>query len=397
MSETPSLAMTLRQAAEAAGGWLGFDRFMGQALLHPSEGYYARSHRRRGPFGPEGDFITAPELGPWMGAAMARAFARLQSEAAWPLSILEVGPGTGALAAQILMELADRDCLPEAYWMVEPSAFLRTLQRDRLSQILSGRPDATALLGRCRWASGLDGTAAPIHGLVLAHEVLDALPVQLFEWIGTQEPVMEWGLRWEPEQQGWTWCTRPALPDAMREVRARAAQAEALGGWMQGHRCEIAPGLTAMVQALWAHLASGALVVVDYGYERHELDHPDRHRGTLAAHLAHERLDAPEDWISDPGSRDLTAHVDFTRVAQVLRQHGAGLLHLKSQAAWLLDHGVLEKAEALLFADRSQRGRPPESLEQLHALSQLQTLLSDAAMGQRFMVLSAFKPLAQPG
>lgn len=401
MVQIPSLEESLHLAAGPPPGWLGFDRFMELALLHPTQGYYMRTDRGEGPFGRRGDFLTAPEMGPWMGAALAQAFVRLQRTSPVPLSLLELGPGTGALAAQILSELADLGCLPQAYWLEEPSAFLRQLQRSRLSQLPGLRPDGEALLARCHWTEEGQAEAPPLHGLILAHEVFDALPVRRFEWSGVGEPVQEWGLGWDASVQAWSWRSRPASAADAQAVQERARAAEALGGWRPGHRCEMAPGLACLTDSLWRRLRSGALMVVDYGYERAELDHPDRHGGTLAAHLAHRRLDAPQDWIESPGSRDLTAHVDFTALATRLAELGAGGLGaggltLKTQAAWLLDHGVLEKAQALCFPNPALRGQAPSDPDALRSLADLQTLLSDGAMGQRFLVLSAVKPFAEP-
>jgi SAM-dependent MidA family methyltransferase len=396
MAPIPSLQQTLLDAAERSQGWLGFDLFMEQALLHPVEGYYSRSDRASGPFGASGDFITAPQMGPWMAGAMAQAFVRLQRESADPLCVLELGPGTGALAAQIMRELDAQGCLPEAYWLVEPSDYLRQVQAKEMERALEGHPRAANLLARCRWASRLAPEEVRVRGLVVMHEVLDALPVKCFEWQGPAAPVLEWGLTWHDGSQSWRWATRPATEGDDREVQQRAAEAEALGGWHAGHRSETAPGLSSMLSAVWDCLERGQIVVVDYGYERHELDHPDRHGGTVAAHLAHRRLDDPEDWIQHPGSRDLTAHVDFTAVARHFERLGACLLSLKSQAAWLLDHGVLDQAQQLMFPDPTARGQPPQSPQALHALSELQTLLSDAAMGQRFLVLSATKAPRDP-
>lgn len=395
MALTLSLQARLQQEALAQGGWLAFDRFMQAALLHPGEGYYARSDRPQGPFGASGDFQTAPAMGPWMGMAIAQAFERLSRELGPGLSILEVGPGTGALAAQVLISLAQSECLPERYWLDEPSPHLRALQRETIGSILQGRQDGSDLWSRVAWVN--EAGFEPIRGLVIGHEVLDALPVKRLEWRGLDEAVLEWGLVWEEHREAWMWRAQAADPEHTEIVQSRARAACAWGGWRRGHFCEVAPGLSAFIETLWNRLAFGAFVFVDYGYEQSELDHPDRHRGTLAAHLHHRRLDDPEEWIRMPGSRDLTAHVDFTRLAGFLVALGASDLVLKSQTAWLLDQGLLTLAQPMLFPAPATLGRPPEDSGRLRALSDLQTLLSDAAMGQAFSVLSARKLLHEPG
>jgi SAM-dependent MidA family methyltransferase len=410
MSQTKSLQQHLEQEAAAQGGWLAFDQFMQAALLHPQGGYYARTDRAAGPFGAAGDFQTAPEMGPWMGYAVAQSFRRLTQEMGPSLSILEVGPGTGALAAQVLIALAEWNCLPQTYWLDEPSAHLRALQRATLHTALSRRADGAALWSRLAWVgetaphtpSAQDASQAlSLRGLVLAHEVFDALPVKRLEWRGPManrlDEVLEWGVVWDASESRWQWSPRIANESLSGIVRARALAAQAWGEWARGHLCEVAPGLEDFIKSLWRPLASGLMLVVDYGYEQHELDHPDRHRGTLAAYSQHRRLDDPNDWIHEPGSRDLTAHVDFTQLAKHLSGLGASALSLKSQAAWLLDQDILSLAQDMIFPAPGDLGRVPKDPQRLRALSDLQTLLSDSAMGQTFSVLSAFKLPSEPG
>jgi SAM-dependent MidA family methyltransferase len=139
-------------------------------------------------------------------------------------------------------------------------------------------------------------------------------------------------------------------------------------------------------------LAWGALLLIDYGYEQYELDHPDRRGGTLAGHWRHRRIDDWEEILARPGAQDLTAHVNFSEIAEAIASPGVDLC-LQTQAAWLLDRGVLEDARHRLFG-AAGAGSPPTSSDALRALSDLQTLLSDGAMGQSFLVLSASRGLA---
>lgn len=400
MSHTVSLQQHLEQEAMAQGGWLAFDQFMQAALLHPKGGYYTRTDRATGPFGAAGDFQTAPEMGPWMGFAMAQTFRKLTQQIGEALSILEVGPGTGALAAQVLKSLAESNCLPQTYWLDEPSAHLRALQRATLRKAFSNRPDAADLWSRLAWVGERAPRGLGMRGLVIAHEVFDALPVKRLEWRGVdgggRDEVLEWGVVWDTRESRWQWSARPASEYLTGVVRDRARAAQAWGGWARGHLCEMAPGLEDLLRGLWQPLEAGLLLVVDYGYERPELDHPDRHLGTLAAHWQHRRLDDPNEWICEPGSRDLTAHVDFTQLAEHLRVMGATALSLKSQAAWLLDQDILSLAQHLIFPEPGDRGQAPQDLERLRTLAALQTLLSDSAMGQTFSVMSALKLPCEP-
>jgi SAM-dependent MidA family methyltransferase len=381
-------------------GPIPFDRFMHWALYHPSEGYYAGCGAgAAGPFGPEGDFITASGLGPWFAGALAQAFVEIATQAEDPgtLVIRELGAGDAHLAADLLLALEARHCLPARYEILEPSPAMQQMQRARIAAL------PHHLKGLLVWLNRLDDTTPPMKGLILANEVADALPVKLFEWSDSDTGVWEWGLRLaselaetravhpSPVSPMLDWVRWPA-PRALREVvLRRAAAQESLGlGWASGHRGEWSPWLQGWAKALGQSLAYGELLVVDYGYEQYELDHPDRAGGTLAAHRRHRRLDDWSDIIAMPGQQDITAHVNFTELAEALRGEGLDLA-LQTQAAWLLDHGVLAQAEARLFGREGARGQAPTDLGALRSLAGLQTLLSDAAMGQSFLVLSARK------
>jgi SAM-dependent MidA family methyltransferase len=187
---------------------------------------------------------------------------------------------------------------------------------------------------------------------------------------------------------------------------------------MAGHRGEWSPWLAPWARSLADGLAWGELVIADYGYERVELDHPDRHQGTLTAHHRHRRIDDWPTWLAHAGDMDLTAHVDFSELADVLSDGGLHLC-LQTQAAWLIDQGLIEEAQQRLFGqempagadpsmqDQSARHQPaqgqsgqersntPEKPESIRMLGQLQILLSDADMGQRFLVLTASRGLEE--
>lgn len=379
----------LCREAEPQTRWLGFDRFMHWALYHPTAGYYAAAGATPdGPFGPTGDFVTATGLGPWLAGAVARRFLAIASQAPDPstLKIREYGAGNGTLAADLLTQLAAQGCLPQAYEIVEPSAAMRTLQRARLSQL------PAALAGRVSWFEAAQGGETPMAGLILANEVADAFPVKVFAWDTTAPEVWEWGLEVAAEAP-LRWARRPAAEPLRSLVQARQAQQQERGlGWNAGHRGEWAPDLAAWAQRLIGSLEWGSLLLIDYGYEQYELDHPDRRGGTLAGHWRHRRVDDRDELLARPGAQDLTAHVNFSEVAEAIAAPGVDLF-LQTQAAWLLDQGVLEDARARLFATAGA-GSPPQGLPALTALSGLQTLLSDGAMGQSFLVLSATRGLS---
>ncbi len=394
-----SLAKELIALAEGQDGWLGFDQFMELALTHPSEGYYSRARsadQPDGPFGPQGDFVTAPMLGPWLGLVLAQKFVSLRAQAKRPdrspddLSITEFGAGSGQLAADCLLALARAEALPRQYEIVEISPALVELQRQTIRGHLSkalGAQQAESVFHCVTWAPYAGRRA----GIVVANEVADALPVKRFEWRGPQDPVLEWGLVMQQGQLNWQ--ARPAGAPLERAVRRRhrtyrEARAD-LPDWQVGHQGEWAPWLAPWIQSLIDGLSWGECLVLDYGYERVELDHADRSRGTLVGHLRHQRVDDWQAMLAHPGQMDLTAHVDFTDLAEAVESDSSLEIRLQTQADWLLEHGVLEMAQDCLFNDGQAVGRVPTDPAKLRQLAGLQTLLSDAAMGQRFLVMTA--------
>jgi SAM-dependent MidA family methyltransferase len=389
----------LRAEAAAHGGWLPFDAFMELALHHPTQGYYAVPAGPQGPFGGAGDFVTAPMMGPWMAHAMARRFEALAHEAALGstpsgLSLREFGPGTGQLTADILAVLWSRGVLPERVELIERSGGLQARQQDTLRSVLEALDPAawSALEPRIVWpARWPDEAASTFDGLALANEVADALPVKRFEWRGPGD-VLEWGVVRSSGagDPAWAWEPRPAQGPLLEAVMTRHAQvSERLGPWRVGHLGEWCPSLQAWASTAVANVRWGEMLFIDYGYERLELDHPDRSGGTLAGHRAHHRIDDPTAWLGSPGDMDLTAHVDFSALAQASRAGGASRVGVQTQAAWLLDQGLLEVAAERLFERGA--GAPPTEPARLRELSHLQTLLSDNGMGQRFLALTAVR------
>jgi SAM-dependent MidA family methyltransferase len=377
--------------------WIPFDRFMRFALVDPDHGFYSQ---KKPVFGQEGHFVTAPMLGDWLAVVIAQeatSLARRLREAGKTFCIREYGPGNGQLAADLLGNLGQRDCWPHRYECIEASVSRQTEQAARLS----ASPGAIFSAVEVLWPK----TQEPFDGLALANEFLDALPVRLFEWQPdhAEGPVLEWGLRYAPDTAGSSlrsatndpsiavsWQAKPADPDFCRLVSARAQAASQLGlGWRPGHRGEWCPELVPWVKTVASRLRFGEVLVFDYGYEAYELDHPDRPFGTLAGHSAHRRIDDWQALVAAPGTIDLTAHVNFTELAQAFQEEGFEV-ELQTQAAWMLDRGILDKARERLFTNTQDlAGAPPPSRASLAQLSHLQMLLGDSAMGQSFMVLSA--------
>ncbi|SDG66678.1 class I SAM-dependent methyltransferase [Propionivibrio dicarboxylicus] len=350
----------VRQIADeiaAAGGWIGFDRFMARALYAPGMGYYSGGAHK---FGAAGDFITAPEISPAFGETLANQAAQVMALSA--AMILEVGAGSGRLAADLLRALERKGTLPERYAILDLSGELRARQRDTLTRELPH------LVERVVW---LDRLPECFDGLVLANELLDALPVQLVRW--EESEILERGVAWE--QDRFVWCDRPAtgrLADAARHLAAETAIPP-------GYVSEI--GLAA---ADWTHgwgdiLGRGALVLIDYGFPRHEYYHPQRSAGTLMCHYRHRAHDDP---FFLPGLQDITAHVDFTAIVEAGFNAGLDFLGYTLQENFLVNCGIGE------WFERAGESTPRERVARSQAL---QKLLSPAEMGELFKVVALGK------
>jgi SAM-dependent MidA family methyltransferase len=355
------LATALIQQIRQANGWIGFDAFMQQALYRPGLGYYAGQAE---PFGARGDFVTAPMLGPWFAKAIWAWSAPLFQ--ATGHRIREFGGGRGDLAAHLLA-LAGPGL---EYEMVELSGVLRAAQQQ-----------ATRAHPQVVWH---DRLMPDFHGLVIANEVLDAMPVKRFEWQGRNQ-VIEWGVA--HDASGFVWAPRPADPALANEVNARALAAQARGmPWPPGYRGEWCPALTPWLASLFDCMAAGAVLLIDYGFSRAELDQPGRTRGTLCAHRQHQRIDDDAALLAHVGQQDLTAHVNFSAAAQAGQTAGFGVAGFVTQGRFLLNAGVLELAQAMLANENKIE-------EKISLMQSLQTLITESEMGETFKVLLLTKGL----
>jgi SAM-dependent MidA family methyltransferase len=353
LDRSRSLTLRLRAAVDEAGGWMGFDRYMDLALYTPGLGYYASDSAK---FGRAGDFVTAPEISPLFGRCLARPVGEVL--AAHPGEVLELGPGTGRLAADLLQALDAQGTLPRRYQMLELSAYLRARQHATLQAAVPH------LLDRVQW---LDHLPETITGVVLANEVLDAMPVHLVTWL--PEGPRERGV--VPSGEGFAWQDRP-----IAGADLRAAVAALHPPPPAPYVSEVALRARALVAALAARLAQGVLLFVDYGFGRAEYYHPQRAAGTLMCHHRHR---AHPDPFHLPGLTDITAHVDFTAMAEAAVEAGATLLGYTTQARFLVNCGITALLEA---AD------PGRAAGYLPLAAQAQRLLSPAEMGELFKVLA---------
>lgn len=361
------LVAAIREEIEAAGGRIPFRRYMELALYAPGLGYYAAAGGAALAAG--GDFVTAPAVSPLFARCLARQCAQVLEQVGGG-ELLEPGAGSGLLAAGVLAELERLDRLPSRYRILEVSAELQARQRETLAARVPH------LLERCTWESGWP---APFAGVVLANEVLDALPVEGFR-------VRAGGV----EQR----CTRVAgegLADDWRaapEDMARAvAHIEADIGQRlpDGYVSEYRPQLEAWLAGLAAALERGAVLLVDYGYVRREYYLPERAGGTLVCARAHRAHGDPYDW---PGLTDISAFVDFTAVTEGATAAGLELEGFSPQAHFLFATGLEEvAAEALAAADERER---------LLASQQVKRLTLPGEMGERFNVIGFSRGLDEP-
>ena len=354
----------------AAGGWIGFDRFMELALYAPAMGYYSGGARK---FGAAGDFVTAPEI----SSAFARTVATqaLQIMAASAMQIIEVGAGSGRLAADLLLELELRGALPERYAIIELSGELRERQRATIAE------RAPQLIDRVVW---LDALPERFDGLVLANELLDAMPVQLVVWghDDDEQTIFERGVSVQGGE--FIWIDRPANGRVLERAQQLGEERSAEAPLPPGYLSEI--GLTAADwTASWATIIGrGALLLFDYGFPRHEYYHQQRSSGTLMCHYRHHAHGEP---FFLPGLQDITAHVDFTAIVEAGFDAGFEFLGYTTQATFLLNCGLTDVLSRI----------PADDLARYLPQSQAaQKLISPAEMGELFKVVALGKGIALP-
>ena len=347
---TSPLQTHIEHAIAASGGWIGFDKFMHAALYTPGLGYYANDLRKFGLMpggqistqGGGSDFVTAPEMSPRFGGALARQIRQAlyvtQTSEVW-----EFGAGSGALAEQILQALP----LLEHYTIVDVSGSLRARQQQRLE----------AFAGRVSWATRLPDR---ISGIVIGNEVLDAMPVKILARTGGV-----WHERGVALHEGGF-----AYADHLTALRPPVDSA---GVGEQDYVTEIHPQAEGFICTLADKLDAGALLMVDYGFPEHEYYHPQRSMGTVMCHRAH-LVDA--DPLTDVGRKDITAHINFTGIAMAGQGAGLNVLGYTGQGRFLLNCGVLDGMGDAIDA-ASLAGR-----------TMVQKLINEHEMGELFKVIA---------
>ena len=356
-----------------AGGWLAFDEYMDCVLYAPGAGYYSAGATK---FGAAGDFVTAPELSGLFARALAAQFAEVLAETGG--GVLEVGAGSGRFARGALDELASLGHAPAPYAILEVSADLRERQRAMLA-------NSPAALARTCW---LDAPPASHRGVVFANELLDALPCDRF--VVQRGRPLRLGVALRDGALAWA-VRPPVLADAADA--AWLADVEHVLGVAGGAACdlpdgycgELCPRVAGWIGAIAAGFERGAMILVDYGLPRRQLYHPDRAAGTLRCHF---RQRAHDDPFSHPGLTDITAWVDFTRVAEAADAAGLEVAGFTTQAAFLLALGI----EALA----AQTAAGLDDARHLAEMQGLKRLLLPGEMGESVKVMVLTRDLDLP-
>ncbi len=350
----------------AADGWISFARYMELALYAPGMGYYSGGAAK---FGGTGDFVTAPEISPLFGKAVARQAAQvLELMGDEGGDILEFGAGTGKLALDLLLELEKLGHLPGRYLILEVSAELRQRQRELFEK------RAPHLAPRVNW---LEHLPVRFNGLVLANEVLDAMPVHLVVW--RDSGLFERGVVWN--STAFEWSERPLVDGELFAV-ARALNLRVDPG--KDYISEINLAARGFMRSLAGVLQQGAIVLIDYGFGHSEYYHPQRDQGTLMCHYRHHAHDDP---FYLPGLQDITSHVDFSAFTEVAINTGLELRGYTTQAHFLINCGI---TEILAQTPAENTGA------YLPLANQLQKLVSPAEMGELFKVIAFGKNMHQP-
>ena len=358
LAHSEQLSALIRGDIAANGGWIPFARYMELALYAPGLGYYTAGARK---LGREGDFITAPEMTPLYGQTLARQAAQVLESGLD--QILEIGAGSGALAAALLAELERMERLPRHYYILEVSPDLRERERDLLAL------QVPQLLERVIWLNRLPTL---YQGLIIGNEVLDAMPVHMVR--AGAAGVEEAGVGLQDRTFAWAW--RPAGAELLSAAAALQLP--------EGYRTENQLVARGFVRTLAQSMARGVILLIDYGFPAHEYYHAERSEGTLMCHYRHR---AHADPFFLPGLQDITSHIDFSAVARAGAEAGLELLGYTGQAQFLINCGI---------TDILLRTPPENASAYLPQAAAAQQLLSPSEMGELFKVIALGKDYAAP-
>jgi len=374
-----ALATQIAQLCQSRGGAIAFSEFMQQALYAPGLGYYSGGLQK---FGASGDFITAPEVSSLFSQCLARQIADvlkgvvgegLAGEAVSP-GILELGAGSGVMAADILLAMEQLETLPERYLILELSAELRQRQQNCIRQ------KAPHLLDRVSWLDALPEQV--FNGVVVANEVLDAMPVECFKIAGGEVEALM--ISYDGESLQPTYIkANAAMCEQVSVIEARLKETRE-HPLPDDYCSEYNPAIKPWLDSLYRVLNRGMVLLIDYGYPVHEYYHDERFSGTLMCHYQHRAHTNPL-WY--PGLQDITAFVDFTDVAYCAVAAGFDISGYTTQAAFLMGCGLAELHEQQVT---------DEVKNQVMLSQQIKTLTLPSEMGERFKAMVLTKNYDEP-
>jgi len=340
-------------------GAISFKRYMDLALYAPGLGYYTAGSAK---LGEEGDFITAPEISPLFSQSLANSILpALDKEQI----ILEVGAGRGRMAADILVYLQQRNKLPKEYWILELSADLRERQK---KTIVDTVPE---FLEKVKW---LDALPEEFSGIVVANELLDALPIQLFQ--KTENDINEINVTWKNDK--FDFQVQSSF-DKKLVSRVRDIESQMGVEFNSGYMSEVNLAAEDWIKSIAEKLKQGIIILVDYGFPRHEYYHEQRSEGTLMCHYRHRTHPNP---FIYPGLQDITSHVDFTAMADAALEANMKVIGYTNQASFLMGAGLIELAEVSEDDDLQKK---------MEIASQIKKLTLPHEMGELFKVIGFSK------
>jgi SAM-dependent MidA family methyltransferase len=314
-----NLCAQIDQKINDSNGVISFAQFMQLALYSPRLGYYQNGLQK---FGAQGDFITAPEMGELFACGLVNSLVSVSND--FTARLLEIGAGTGQLAADVLTELNLKNRAPERYYILEPSANLQSLQ---LETIKNQVPE---MLSRVEWLNQLPEN---FEGCIFANEVIDAIPCERIQknesgWQQIGVKVMQGQFDWLPMQD----INPKDLPDLLAGEE-----------YINGYTTEMRPLAKPWIKSLAECLSQGHIFLFDYGYSQKEYYHPQRVEGSLRCFNRHQAHSQP---LELTGLQDITAHVDFTEIAKAAVNAGLDVDGFTTQAGFLLENGILQQVSA---------------------------------------------------
>ncbi|HFB65101.1 MAG TPA: SAM-dependent methyltransferase [Aeromonadales bacterium] len=366
IAHSEKLNQHLLDLASKNNNSLTFSLFMENCLYAPGLGYYSAGAEK---IGESGDFITAPEISPLFSEALAAQIAQVLEECKkqQPANILEFGAGRGVMAVDILSRLQQMDCLPETYYILEVSADLKQTQQNTIKQLLP------QLSSRVKWISTLPEHG--FNGVMLANEVVDAMPVTVFKKEQGQFKSKDIVLN----EGQWQWQINQKLDQKLQQWGEKLEQR--LGYSLpEGYESEVNQLQSPWLEALSDNLQKGMILLVDYGFPEKEYYHPQR-PGTLMCHYRHFSHSDPLVLL---GLQDITAHVDFTALAETVFQQGLQVAGYTDQGTFLTNCGILERMELLGGIDDEKIARHSQ---------QIKLLILPTEMGELFKVIAFTKNL----